>query len=150
MNNREMTPDLAQNIHMSIYPTDTEEFKIAADKARYYTNGIKSLAPQLGNKAPRLDALLDKLGESRCINLFVMPAKPWPVPARLFSQYDERFGQYFDLVVNEFQVRHTIFGNGTKYSFREQDDNDLTIFLERKSPEIQDNPKYHYTSVAPA
>ena len=140
MNDREMTTDLAHNIYMRIYPAELEEFKIASDEARYYTDGIKSLAPQLGNKAPRLVALLDKLGESRCISLFVMPAKPWPVPARLFFQYNTGFGQYFDLVAEDFDVRHMIFGNGTKYSFREEDDNDLTIFLERKSPAKQNNP----------
>ena len=140
MNDREMTTDLAHNIYMRIHQAELEEFKIAPDKAKYYNDGIKSLAPQLGNKAPRLAALLDKLGESIYISLFVMPAKPWPVPARMFFQDRADFGQYFDLVANEFQVRHTIFGNGIKYSFREEDDNDLTIFLERKSSAKQKNP----------
>lgn len=140
MNDREMTTDLAHNIYMSIHPAELEEFKIAPDKAKYYNDGIKSLAPQLGNKAPRLAALLDKLGESIYISLFVMPEKPWPVPARMFFQDRAGFGQYFDLVANEFEVRHTIFRNGIKYSLREEDDNDLTIFLERKSPAKQKNP----------
>ena len=140
MNDREMTPDLAQNINMSIQPAELEEFKIAPDKAKYYSDGVKSLAPQLGNKAPRLAALLDKLGESIYISLFVMPEKPWHVPATMFFQDRAGFGQYFDLVANEFEVRHTIFGNGIKYSLREEDDNDLTILLERKSPAKQNNP----------
>ena len=140
MNDREMTPELAHNIQMSIYPAELEELKIAPDKARHYKDGIKSLAPQLGNKAPRLVALLDKLGESINISLFVMPANPWPVPATMFFQDRAGFGQYFDLVANEFEVRHTIFGNGIKYSLREEDDNDLTIFLERKPAAKQNNP----------
>lgn len=140
MTDREMTPDLAQNIYMSIQPAELEEFKIAPDKAKYYSDGIKSLAPQIGDKAPRLTALLDKLGESIYISLFVMPEEPLPVPARMFFQDRADFGQYFDLVANEFEVRHTIFGNGIKYSLREEDDNDLTILLERRSPAKQHNP----------
>ena len=139
MTDREMTPELAQNIYMRILPlsAELEEFKIAPDKAKYYSDGIKSLAPQLGDKAPRLTALLDKLGESIYVSLFVMPATPWPVPATIFSQDRAGFGRYFDLVANEFEVRHTIFENGIKYSLREEDDKELTIFLERKSPAKQ-------------
>ena len=139
MTDREMTPDLAQNIYMCIQTVKWDEFRIAPDKAKHYRDAIKSLAPQLGKKAPRLAALLDKLGESIYISLFVMPAKPWPVPARMFFQYGAGFEQYFDLVPNEFEVRHTIFGNGIKYSLREEDDNDLFIFLERKAPAKQYN-----------
>ncbi len=140
MNDREMTPDLAQNIYMSIYPAEFEELKITPNKARYYTDGIKSFAPQLGNKAPRLAALLDKLGESINISLFVMPAEPWPVPAKMFFQDRAGFGQYFDLLANEFEVDHSIFWNGTKYSFHEEEDDNLTIFLERKPSLNQNTP----------
>lgn len=134
MTDREMTPDLAQNIQMRIYPAELEELKVSPDKVRQYRDGIKSLAPQLGKKAPRLDALLDRLGESINISLFVLPAKPRPVPATMFFQDRAGFGQYFDLVTNHFNIRHMIFRNGIKYSRREEDDNNLTIFLERQPP----------------
>lgn len=140
MTDREMTPSLAQNIHMSVHAAELEELKVAPDKAKYYRDGIKLLAPQLGSKAPRLAALLDKLGESINISLFVMPADPWPIPATFYFQDRAGFGLYFDLVTDEFKVVHSIFGNGIKYSLCEEDDKDLTIFLERKSPAKQNDP----------
>ena len=140
MNDREMTPDLAQNIYMRIHPAELEALKIAPDTAKYFRDGIDSLAPQLGNQAPRVSALLDKLGESINISLFVMPAEPWPVPATMFFQDRAGFGQYFDLATDQFNVKHMIFRNGIKSSSREEEDDRVTIFLERKSPAKRNYP----------
>lgn len=140
MNDREMTPELAHNIYMSIHSAELEELKVVPAKAKYYSDGIKSLAPQLGKNTPRTVALLNKLGESINISLFVMPEKPWSVPARMYYQDRAGFGQYFDLATDHFDIRHMIFRNGTKYSLHADDDNNLTILLERKSPAKQEIP----------
>ena len=137
---RQMTPELAHNIYMGIFTTDEAAFQTTSEKTRYYSNGIKTLAINHGKYVPRLEALLSKIGDSRCISLFVMPAEPWPVPATMFLQSDAGFDHYFECTVDDFKIRHIIFGNGTKYSFCQDDDSDVTIFLERKSPAKQNNP----------
>lgn len=129
---RQITPEMAHDIYMSIFSTEEEEFKVDAVEAKRYTDGIKTLAVERERDTPRLDALLKKIGDSRCISLFVMPAKPWSVPATTFWQYDAAFQQYFERMVNDFKISHVIFGNGAKYSYREKDDNDVTLFLELK------------------
>ena len=130
---RRITPEMVHDIYMSIFTTDEMEFIVIPETAEYFTDGIQTLTNEHEKNMPRLDALLNSISDSRCISLFVMPAKPWSVPATIFWQTDAGFVQYFDEMVNEFKIRHIVFGNGAKYSYRQQDDRDVTVFLERKS-----------------
>lgn len=118
---------------MMICSTNVQEFLVSSERAGHYTDGILSLISTYESDSARLNALLKKLGDSRHISLFVMPAEPWTVPATLYAQYNAGFDQYFDAMVNDFSIRHMIYGNGRKYSFCQADDKDATVFLERES-----------------
>ena len=130
---RQIRPEMVQNIYMTIFTAEEKEFLVSSDRADYYTVGIRTLTPKHEDDIGRLNALLSKLDDSRCISLFVMPAEPWSVPATVFWQYDAGFDQYLDMMVNEFEIRHIIYGNGPKYSFSPTDDSDVAVFLERNT-----------------
>ncbi len=132
---RQMTPELAQYVYMMLSATNVTEFQTSPEKAKYYWNRIECLAKKHKNWQ-RMNALVNKLGESSSICLFVMPEKPRTVPARMFCQYNAGFGQYINLVADEFEITRVIFRNGTKYSVRQEDDNGLTTFLKRKTQKI--------------
>lgn len=131
---RRITPESTHDIYMTVFTTKEKSYLVSPEKAEYYADGIRMLAIAHELDIPRLDALLSKIADERCIRLFAMPAKPWSVPATMYWQSDAGFDQYFDEMVKDFKVRHIIFGNGTKYSRRQEDDRDVTVFLGRKTP----------------
>lgn len=116
-----------------ICSTSVEEFYVSSDKAGQYTNGILSLTATYESDSTRLNALLNRLSDSLHISLFVMPAQPWTVPATVYAQYNAGFDQFFDTMVSDFSIRHMIYGKGAEYSFSQEDDRDVTVFLERAS-----------------
>lgn len=130
---REITPETTQNIYMTVFATEEESYLVCPEKAENYARNIRTLAIANELDVPRLDALFRKTVDERCIRLFAMPARPWSVPATMFWQSDARFDQYFDAIVTDFKVKHIIFGNGTKHSRRQEDDSDVTVFLERNT-----------------
>ena len=129
----QITPELTQEIYLTIEQTEVPEWMVSPDKAVHYASGIKSLLVARDKEKSRMNALLKRFGEKSCIRFFVMPAKPWSVPATFVKQTDGGFDQYFEEMRDEFQVRHLIFYNGAKHSRRPEDDNEVTIFLERKT-----------------
>ena len=130
---KSITPELTHEIYMTIERTDIMDWMVSPERAADYASGIKSLLMERGSNRARLDALLNRLGEKSCIRLFVMPEKPFAVPATFIKQTQAGFDRFFDVMRDEFQVRHLIFYNGLKYSRRPEDDSEVTIFLERKA-----------------
>ena len=76
-----ITPELTHEIYMTIERTDVTEWMLSPEKAADYASGISSLLATRESDKVRLDALLNKFGANSCVHLFVMPAKPWSVPA---------------------------------------------------------------------
>lgn len=131
---RQITPGTTHNIYMTVFTTKEKSYLVSPEKSENYADGIRILTVVRDRDVPRLDALLSKIADERCIRLFVMPAEPWSIPATMIWQSDAGFDQYFEAMVKDFTVRHIIFGNGAKYSRRQEDDSDVTVFLERNSP----------------
>lgn len=129
---RRITPQMVENIYMSIFSAEEDGFSVSVERSDHYAASIKTLTASHDDKSRRIDALISKLDTARCISLFVLPAKPWSVPATLLWQYEAGFDQYFTEMVSDFEIQHIIFGNGTKYSYDPKDDTDVSVFLERK------------------